>query len=124
MTRAAPAIAIALGLLWPSAGAQVAAADPPKPLLVKAKRKPDMAWKTYETRTLARMAAFRPGARKVPLSTYGGRLDRKVKATGFFRVEKVGNRWWLVDPEGCLFIHVGVCGVRATLSPGVRDAYR
>ena len=123
VTRAPLAGMIALGLLWPCTGAQVAAADPPKPLLVKAKRKPDMAWKTYETRTLARVSGFRPGARKVPLSTYGGRLDRKVKATGFFRVEKVGDRWWLVDPEGCLFIHVGVCGVRATLSPGVRDAY-
>ncbi len=35
---------------------------------------------------------------------YGGWADGpKLKATGFFRVEKYKDRWWLVDPEGRLF---------------------
>jgi hypothetical protein len=35
---------------------------------------------------------------------YGGWAEGpKLKATGFFRVEKHKNRWWLVDPEGHLF---------------------
>ncbi|HEX2967461.1 MAG TPA: hypothetical protein VHO46_00035 [Bacteroidales bacterium] len=41
-------------------------------------------------------------------SQYGGYLNKKVKATGFFRTEKIDNRWWFVDPEGYLFLSVGV----------------
>lgn len=32
----------------------------------------------------------------------------KLKATGFFRTEKVGVKWWLVDPDGHLFFSHGV----------------
>lgn len=31
-----------------------------------------------------------------------------LKATGFFRVEKVEGKWWFVDPEGRLFWSLGV----------------
>lgn len=41
-------------------------------------------------------------------SKFGGYLNAKVKATGFFRTEKIDGRWWFVDPEGCLFLSVGV----------------
>lgn len=34
----------------------------------------------------------------------------KLTATGHFRVEKVGERWWIVDPEGRLFWSTGVNG--------------
>ncbi len=45
-----------------------------------------------------------PGASK-----YGGWADGpKLKATGFFRTEKVNGKWWLVDPEGYLFFSHGV----------------
>jgi hypothetical protein len=87
------------------------------PLLVQAKAKPDQAWKEYPTRTLERLPDFAPPAQPPALSKYGGRTDRKADATGFFHVRKVGERWWLVDPEGCLFIHVGVVSV----GPGKSD---
>lgn len=32
-----------------------------------------------------------------------------LKKTGFFHVEKQGQRWILVDPEGNAFFHLGVC---------------
>jgi len=32
----------------------------------------------------------------------------QLKATGFFRTEKVKGRWWLVDPDGRLFFSHGV----------------
>ncbi len=32
----------------------------------------------------------------------------KLKATGFFRTEKVKGKWWLVDPDGRLFFSNGV----------------
>jgi hypothetical protein len=40
-------------------------------------------------------------------SKYGGYLQKRLKATGFFRTEKVNDRWWFVDPEGYLFLSVG-----------------
>lgn len=36
----------------------------------------------------------------------------QLKATGFFRTEKVEGRWWLVDPDGRLFFSHGVDCVR------------
>jgi hypothetical protein len=43
----------------------------------------------------------------IRISKYGGFLDTKVKATGFFRAEKIDGRWWFVDPEGYLFFSAG-----------------
>lgn len=42
------------------------------------------------------------------LSSFGGDTSQKFKATGFFRIEKTSDRWWLVDPEGNAFITVGL----------------
>ncbi|MDX6765290.1 MAG: beta-galactosidase [Candidatus Methylacidiphilales bacterium] len=42
-------------------------------------------------------------------SRFGGMADGpKLKATGFFRVEKLNGKWWFVDPEGNLFWSHGV----------------
>ncbi len=43
---------------------------------------------------------------------FGGLADGPaLKATGFFRVEKIDGVWWFVDPEGRLFWSQGVNGV-------------
>ena len=40
---------------------------------------------------------------------FGGWKDGpKLRATGHFRTEKVGGKWWLVTPEGHLFFSVGL----------------
>ena len=44
-------------------------------------------------------------------SKFGGFLGVKVKATGFFRVEKIDGKWWFVDPEGYLFYSIGSTGI-------------
>jgi hypothetical protein len=44
---------------------------------------------------------------------YGGYLGTQAKATGFFRVEQIGGRWWFVDPDGHYFLSVGVNGIGA-----------
>jgi hypothetical protein len=41
------------------------------------------------------------------ISKYGGFSGIKVKATGFFRVEKIDGKLWFVDPEGYLFFSTG-----------------
>lgn len=40
-------------------------------------------------------------------SRYGGYLQKQVKGSGFFRVEKIDGRWWFVDPDGYLFLSIG-----------------
>ncbi len=42
---------------------------------------------------------------------YGGYLNTKARATGFFRVEQIDGRWWLVDPHGHLFLSMGSNGI-------------
>ncbi len=43
----------------------------------------------------------------------GGWADGpQLKATGYFRTEKVDGRWWLVDPDGRLFFSHGIDCVR------------
>lgn len=44
-------------------------------------------------------------------SKFGGFLKEKVKATGFFRTERINNKWWFVDPEGYLFYSIGSTGI-------------
>ena len=52
---------------------------------------------------------------------YGGWAGGpKLKATGFFRTEKVGGKWWLVDPDGRLFFSHGVDCVGVGAATGVR----
>lgn len=54
-------------------------------------------------------------------SKYGGYLQKRVKATGFFRTELVDGRWWFVDPEGYLFLSVGIDCVGIGNGGHVRD---
>lgn len=39
--------------------------------------------------------------------SHGGLLQTQARATGFFRVERIDERWWFVDPHGHLFLSVG-----------------
>lgn len=41
-------------------------------------------------------------------SKYGGWTALKSNPTGFFRTEKIGDTWWLIDPDGYAFISKGV----------------
>lgn len=45
-------------------------------------------------------------------TTYGGSSEIWFEATGFFRTQHDGKRWWLVDPEGGAFWSAGVDCVR------------
>jgi hypothetical protein len=59
-------------------------------------------------------------------SRYGGWKAKRFKATGFFRTENDGHRWWLVDPEGYAFLSVGVDCMRPTSSGpvnGIEDFF-
>ena len=59
-------------------------------------------------------------------SRFGGWKAKRFRATGFFRTENDGKRWWLVDPEGYAFLSVGVDCMRSTSSgpvKGIEDLF-
>lgn len=61
--------------------------------------------------TEARELAVQPGQKD--WNQFGGwAKGPQLKATGFFRTEKLNNKWWLVDPEGRLFFSHGIDCVR------------
>ena len=59
-------------------------------------------------------------------NAYGGwTAGPRSEATGFFRVEKSDGKWWLIDPEGCLFwSHGSDCVGVSNITPLTdREAY-
>ena len=55
-------------------------------------------------------------------SEYGGFLGTQARATGFFRVERIDGRWWLISPDGHLFYSAGMNAV--SFISGTRPAGR
>lgn len=73
-------------------------------------------WQTYTAKTIDRLPGF-DFSHDPELSGYGGwKVDQSTGA-GFFRVEKRGDRWWIIDPDGYPFIHKGI----AVFRPGRSD---
>jgi len=85
--------------------------------LVKARSNADSpTWTTYTAKTIDRIPGF--SYTKDPESSLsGGWKVNQGAATGFFRVERKGDRWWIIDPEGYPFIHKGL----AVFRPGTSD---
>ncbi len=61
------------------------------------------------------------------LSQYGGTLKKRFDASGYFRVEHDGTRWWMIDPEGCGFFSMGMdcvgAGESSTILPGMEKLF-
>ena len=91
---------------------------------VKSRRNGQREWREYPTKTLNSLRDFTPNAASVELNQYGGWKERTSSASGFFRTEKINNRWWLIDPMGCYFIHVGVGAVNIGNSPAALRNYK
>lgn len=68
-------------------------------------------WGTYTAKTIDRLPGF--SFTKDPAqNSFGSWKVNQSVATGFFRVEKIDDRWWIIDPEGYPFIHKGVAVFR------------
>ncbi|MHC4787856.1 MAG: hypothetical protein ACYS8K_01430, partial [Planctomycetota bacterium] len=63
-------------------------------------------------RKLEQELAAPPAELPSHLDPWGGWVERPFEATGFFRPEHDGRRWWLVTPDGHAFYSAGVDGVR------------
>mgnify|MGYP001547798493 CR=1 FL=1 len=81
-------------------------------------------WKTFSTRTLADLPAAATSRLDSGLSRFGGLLARKVAATGFFYATNLNSRWWLVDPDGCLFLDKGVTAVAMMSGPASQKVFK
>jgi len=60
------------------------------------------------SRLRSQLARAAQAAFPASFSRWGGCADARVEATGFFRTHHDGTRWWLVDPDGCLFWSSGL----------------
>lgn len=68
-------------------------------------------------RSAAELKPEAPLPRLAEWNRYGGwAKGPKLKATGFFRVERYEGKWYFVDPEGRLFFSRGVNSVRLSSS--------
>lgn len=74
-------------------------------------------YEPFKTRTVELLSGFHPPKKLPELSKYGGLKSKKATATGFFHVEKVGNRWWGVDPEGYLYFNMAINSISMGKSP-------
>ncbi|MDF2927009.1 MAG: Beta-agarase [Paenibacillaceae bacterium] len=54
-------------------------------------------------------------------SRYGGWKEKRFDATGYFRTQHDGTRWWLVDPEGYAFISTGIDSVNPGEAGRIQD---
>ena len=64
------------------------------------------------------------GSDEPETDAYGGYLVANLKATGFFRTEKVGGRWWIVTPDGHPFIFKGVATVSSKGSDNMKQTVK
>jgi hypothetical protein len=74
-------------------------------------------FKPQKTRLLS-LLKDRPEVKATELSRYGGRLDKRTEATGFFHTKKIDGRWWLVDPDGYPFYVAALNSIR----PGATES--
>src|SRR4051812_30159780 len=61
----------------------------------------------YPTRTVGQLKNYTPVKSKE--NQYGGWAEKKSEARGFYYTQKIGDRWWIIDPEGNYFIHKTLC---------------
>ena len=79
----------------------------------------DPKWVAYDAKTIDKLPGFKI-KKESPASVYGGCKMWQKEATGFFRTEKIDNRWWIIDPEGYPYIYKGIAVFNAGRSENRR----
>lgn len=96
------------------------------PIKVEARRwakdRSDMPWEVFDTRIVDNLIGFSP-KKTVQVNEYGSDISQKYKATGFFRVEKQGDRWWVIDPEGYHHVPISINSLNRGQSEGTQRAF-
>jgi hypothetical protein len=79
-------------------------------------------WKPFETRLIDSLIGFVPKINS-NFSKYGGDKTQQFTSTGFFHTKKVGDRWWVIDPEGYAALHVAVNSINMGKSDRNEEAF-
>lgn len=91
-------------------------------VMVAVRSRPSATATAQPTRVLSAAAEARLAPDAV--DAWGGSPALPAQAaSGFFRVAKLGARWWLIDPDGHPFIHAGVVETRPGGSPRAKAAF-
>lgn len=85
------------------------------PLSVEAQNSSNK-WGWYDAYTIDRIPGYTPVANP-EVDKYGGWMVNVGNPDGYFRVRKIDDRWWMVDPDGNIFLSQGV----AVFGPGGSD---
>lgn len=84
------------------------------PLQIEARRwvkdQPNQPWSMYDTEIMDNLKGYKSAKMKTNL--YGSWKKDRYQATGFFRIEKINDRWWFIDPQGYPNIQRVVNGLR------------
>ena len=56
-------------------------------------------WQFFDTRIVDNLNDYK-SLNHDEVNKYGSSTIQQTKASGFFRTEKIANRWWVIDPEG------------------------
>ena len=81
-------------------------------LKVKAGSKTNFGWTKEKITNLNSLLWQKKENNSTQVNKYGGNLLRKYKGTGYFRTEKINGKWWMIDPDGCLFLGVGITSTK------------
>lgn len=57
-------------------------------------------WTKREVTLVRDLPGYTPVTVKEDINRYGSSSLIKEKATGFFHTRKIGDRWWVIDPDG------------------------
>ncbi|MCL4693277.1 MAG: hypothetical protein KJ060_12305 [Candidatus Hydrogenedentes bacterium] len=60
-------------------------------------------------------------ARPADFDAYGGWTGIQGERTGFFHVEKIGDRWWFITPEGNVFFMLKVINAKEKAVPRLKS---
>lgn len=62
-------------------------------------------WRNYKTRIIKNLEDY--NLNKNQKDKFGGKAN-DVFSGSFFHTKKINDRWWIINPEGNRFIHIGV----------------
>jgi hypothetical protein len=78
-------------------------------------------WGTYTAKTIDKLPDF-SYTNDPETNSYGSWKVSPSNGSGFFKVEKKGDRWWIIDPDGYPFIHKGIAVFRPGQSINQKSA--
>ena len=73
-------------------------------------------WRKYPAQTIDLLKGFAL-TKEITTDQYGGDLSQTLPSTGFFRTEKIKDRWWVIDPLGHPMLVNAINSLRAGKSP-------